>query len=90
MIHCTSSLGLTRLSVCPADSRIFGGVHFRSAVEDGLTVGRLAAGKVIDRIKPLPGSKATTKTAEQPAATAAAAATAAEKGKAVTGRRMRA
>jgi hypothetical protein len=67
-----------------ADSRVFGGLHFPSASDDGLAVGRLAAGKVIDRIKPLPGSKAAIRPAEQSAATAA------EKGKAVTGRRLRA
>lgn len=49
-----------------------------------MTLGRLAAGKVYDRIKPLPGSKI-------PAAAATKAATASEQGKkAATGRRLRA
>jgi hypothetical protein len=35
-------------------------VHFRSANEDGLKLGRLAAAKVFDRIKPIPAKAAGT------------------------------
>lgn len=83
-VTCKTVRTLTNFLPVLADSRVFGGLHFPSASDDGLAVGRLAAGKVIDRIKPLPGSKAAIRPAEQPAATAA------EKGKAVTGRRLRA
>jgi hypothetical protein len=64
---------------CPADSRLFAGVHFKSANEDGLKLGRLAAGKVFDRIKPLPASKA---------GSPAAAGSGAEQVRPATGRRM--
>lgn len=59
--------------VCPADSRLYGGVHFRSANDDGLKLGRLVGAKVFDRIQPAAGSKAagskaTTESAAKPAA----------------------
>lgn len=75
-----NSVYITCLCMHFADSRLYAGVHFRSANEDGLALGRLAGGKVYDRIKPLAASKSTS----------TAAATAAEKGKPATGRRMRA
>jgi len=41
-------------------------VHFRSANEDGLKLGRIAGAKVFDRIKPLPtNSKQPATTTEQ-------------------------
>lgn len=60
---------------CPADSRLYAGVHFRSANDCGAKLGQLIAGKVFDRIQPAKGSKQ--------------AAVASEKG-AAGGRRMRA
>lgn len=61
--HCRSnhSLPLTQgfspltppLPRASTDSRLYAGVHFRSANEDGLKLGRLAAAKVFDRIKPV-------------------------------------
>lgn len=66
--------------VSRADSRLYGGVHFRSANVDGERLGRLVGGKVFDQIKPLPGSRA-----------AGGNAVAKEQGpKPATGRRMRA
>jgi hypothetical protein len=58
----------------PADSRLFAGVHFRTANDDGAKLGQLVAGRVFDRIQPAKGAKA---------------AVASEKG-AAGGRRMRA
>lgn len=36
----------------PADSRLYGGVHFKSSNVDGLKLGRLVASKAFDRIQP--------------------------------------
>lgn len=60
---------------CPADSRLYAGVHFRAANDDGAKLGQLVAGKMFNRIQP-------TKQAKQ-------AAVASEKG-AAGGRRMHA
>ena len=38
-------------------SRLWGGVHFHSADTDGLTLGRLVASKVFDRVPPANQSK---------------------------------
>jgi hypothetical protein len=35
------------------DSRIFGGVHFRSSTVDGVRLGRAVGARVFDRIKPV-------------------------------------
>lgn len=39
-----------------ADSRMYAGVHFRSANVDGGKLGKLVADKVFDRIQPAKGS----------------------------------
>lgn len=43
---------ITQVANESANSRLLGGVHFRSANNDGLKLGRLVASKVYDQIQP--------------------------------------
>lgn len=60
-------------------------MHFRSANEDGLKLGRLAASKVFDRIKPPPAKAAGAGAAGTPGSVANEAG---KKPQAATGRRL--
>lgn len=53
---------------CLADSRLFAGVHFRSANDCGAKLGQLVAGKVFDRIQPAKGAKQAAVASEKGAA----------------------